>query len=376
MPIPKNITEEHILKAIDYIDVHGVPERRHSTKFDLLFNGKLYPPKYVIARANVYANGEELREFSGGREANSFLEKLDLKILYPNDGISRNQYNRPSTYDEVLPRERDDINSSYIPDLEPSKRSREYNKYNNENKDSIFYEYLFNSKSHRWLDEHILDIATDTRTGHESMNILHYIGLKDKHKGIFKNYSVKEAIKTLEKLDSNFGLVIQCLKRLEQKSGYNTEFYSTVETLSELELLANEELKAVEITETEKEKVIKSRIGQSVFKKALLAIEKKCSLCGVSDERFLIASHIKPWSQSNHKERLDVNNGLLLCPNHDAVFDKGYISFNEDGRILISESLDEATKVFLNINKTMNVRMNEGKRQYMKWHRWNVYIRG
>ncbi len=51
-------------------------------KQDLLFNGTLNPPKYVIARANIYANGEELREFSGGRETNSFLEKLDLKILY------------------------------------------------------------------------------------------------------------------------------------------------------------------------------------------------------------------------------------------------------------------------------------------------------
>ncbi|PEF62037.1 hypothetical protein COJ93_11675 [Bacillus anthracis] len=205
------------------------------------------------------------------------------------------------------------------------------------------------------------------------MNILHYIGLKDKHKGMFENYSVKEAIKTLEQLDSDFGLVIQCLKRLEQKSSYNTEFYSTVEALSELELLANEEPKAVEITETEKEQVIKSRIGQSVFKKALLAIEKKCSLCGVSDERFLIASHIKPWSQSNHKERLDVNNGLLLCPNHDALFDKGYISFNKDGRILISESLDEATKVFLNINETMQLNMNGVQQRYIKWHQENLY---
>lgn len=102
-----------------------------------------------------------------------------------------------------------------------------------------------------------------------------------------------------------------------------------------------------EITETEKEQIIKSRIGQSAFKKALLAVEKKCKLCGVSDERFLVASHIKPWSQSNHQERLDVNNGLLLCPNHDALFDKGYISFDDDdGTILISDSLDAATKFF------------------------------
>jgi putative restriction endonuclease len=55
-------------------------------------------------------------------------------------------------------------------------------------------------------------------------------------------------------------------------------------------------------------------VGQSVFKKALLAIEKKCRICGVTDERFLVASHIKPWSESNNQERLDVNNGLLSEP--------------------------------------------------------------
>lgn len=122
-----------------------------------------------------------------------------------------------------------------------------------------------------------------------------------------------------------------------------------------------------EISETEKEQVIKSRIGQSAFKKALLAIEKKCRLCGVTDERFLVASHIKPWSQSSNQERLEVNNGLLLCPNHDALFDKGYISF-DDGMIVISDSLDEATKVFLNINETIKIALNEGQQKYMKWH--------
>ncbi|MEB9946765.1 HNH endonuclease [Bacillus cereus] len=139
-------------------------------------------------------------------------------------------------------------------------------------------------------------------------------------------------------------------------------------------LLLQKELESpIVLDETEKELVVKARIGQSIFKKALLAIEKKCKLCGVSDERFLVASHIKRWSQSNHKERLDVNNGLLLCPNHDALFDKGYISFNEDGRILISESLDDVTKVFLNINDKVKIQMNEIQKQYMKWHRENVF---
>ena len=128
-----------------------------------------------------------------------------------------------------------------------------------------------------------------------------------------------------------------------------------------------------DITETEREQVIKSRIGQSAFKKALLAMEEKCRLCGVSDERFLVASHIKPWSQSNNQERLDVNNGLLLCPNHDSLFDKGFISFDVDGMITISDSLDEGTRVFLNVNENMNIDMNEVQREYMKWHRMSIF---
>ncbi|MGF9964530.1 HNH endonuclease [Bacillus rhizoplanae] len=130
---------------------------------------------------------------------------------------------------------------------------------------------------------------------------------------------------------------------------------------------------SIVLEKTEKKLITKARIGQSIFKRELLTGEKKCKLCGVSDERFLVASHIKPWSQSNHKERLDVNNGLLLCPNHDALFDKGYISFKDDGTILISGSLDGNSKLFLNINDKLRIQMNEIQQQYMKWHRENLF---
>lgn len=86
-----------------------------------------------------------------------------------------------------------------------------------------------------------------------------------------------------------------------------------------------------------------------------------------------MASHIKQWSQSNNEERLDVNNGLLLCPNHDSLFDKGYVSFNDNGEILTSKSLDNDLKVFLNINDKMKIRMNENQKQYMEWHRENKF---
>jgi hypothetical protein len=80
--IPANITRDHVLLAIKEISQQGVPEKRQSRDFVLLFQGNLFPPKYVISVANRYANGRELdpSQFSGGRESNSFLIDLGFEI--------------------------------------------------------------------------------------------------------------------------------------------------------------------------------------------------------------------------------------------------------------------------------------------------------
>ena len=128
------------------------------------------------------------------------------------------------------------------------------------------------------------------------------------------------------------------------------------------------------ITNTEKEQVVKSRIGQSTFKDHLLQRECKCAICGITDKNFLIASHIKPWSKSTHAERLDVNNGLLLCPNHDALFDKAYISFDDNGQIVISSKLNETTKKYMNINPSIKIKMSKEMKKYMKYHYENILM--
>ena len=81
--IPNNITREHIIKAIEEINEVGVPPNRESRGFHLEYEGKYYPPKYVISIANRYANGRELQpsEFNGGYETNRFLEKRGFKII-------------------------------------------------------------------------------------------------------------------------------------------------------------------------------------------------------------------------------------------------------------------------------------------------------
>lgn len=81
--IPSNITREHIVRAAHQAEEHGIPLARGSSKYLLEYDGRYYPPKYVLSLANRYANGRELSpsEFSGGHESNSFLANLGFKII-------------------------------------------------------------------------------------------------------------------------------------------------------------------------------------------------------------------------------------------------------------------------------------------------------
>ena len=85
MTIPKNISRDHLLKAIGDIDNRNVaiPDNRQSTKYSIIFNEKYYPPKFVICQANKYANGDFYNSelFNGGYESNEFLRKRDFTIV-------------------------------------------------------------------------------------------------------------------------------------------------------------------------------------------------------------------------------------------------------------------------------------------------------
>lgn len=125
------------------------------------------------------------------------------------------------------------------------------------------------------------------------------------------------------------------------------------------------------INALERETIIKSRIGQSKYRKLLINKHKKCLICGISDERFLIASHVKPWSESKTNEKLDINNGLLLCIHHDALFDKNLISFTDTGNIVISDELSKHTQQLLNINENtkLKLELNDKTKKYLEFHR-------
>ena len=93
--------------------------------------------------------------------------------------------------------------------------------------------------------------------------------------------------------------------------------------------------------ETERRGLVTSRVGQGAYRKRIIhRWEYKCAVTGFDKLNVLIASHIVPWSESNDNERLDVHNGLLLSPTYDALFDKHLISFEDSGKIILSDNIE------------------------------------
>ncbi len=110
-----------------------------------------------------------------------------------------------------------------------------------------------------------------------------------------------------------------------------------------------------------------------MFRDLLLNRYNRCCLCDVKAPALLIASHIKPWAESEPKEKLDVDNGFLMCPNHDKLFDKGYITFDDNGKIIISDKLIENDKELLNVDSRKHIELTEDNKKYLKFHRENVF---
>lgn len=155
------------------------------------------------------------------------------------------------------------------------------------------------------------------------------------------------------------------LKMLESKINDNADEY----IISDIEADADK----LQILGKERETFIKARVNQSVFRERLLNKYDCCCLCKVSNPKFLIASHIKPWADSENDEKLDADNGLLLYPNHDALFDSGYISFDENGVIIISEQLGQVDAIFMNVDKNMKINLSSKNKKYLEYHRNKIF---
>lgn len=132
------------------------------------------------------------------------------------------------------------------------------------------------------------------------------------------------------------------------------------------------------LEDTQIRQMMLSRRGQGRFRNETLRFwGGRCAVSGLPESYFLIASHIKPWKDANPNERLDGFNGLPLTPNLDRAFDRGYVSFAEDGSIMISPTMSTASMQALGIRPDMSLRLcDERIDAYMAYHRQHIFCSG
>ena len=123
---------------------------------------------------------------------------------------------------------------------------------------------------------------------------------------------------------------------------------------------------------TDKLSQVKTRVGQHVFKARLIEKwDNKCAITGVLEQSpsILIASHTKPWAESDNYERLDGDNGLLLSPHIDKLFDTYRITFSQNSELIISKTINDDLLTAWNINKKIQLNLSDNQQYYMDYHR-------
>jgi len=127
---------------------------------------------------------------------------------------------------------------------------------------------------------------------------------------------------------------------------------------------------------TEAERQVIQRVGQELFRAGLLEYwEGRCAVTGLAVPELLRASHIKPWADcATDAERLDIYNGLLLAPHLDAAFDRGLVTFDAAGVLVVADTLDTAARVLLGLDRPLRLRtITDPHRAHLVWHREKVF---
>jgi putative restriction endonuclease len=132
------------------------------------------------------------------------------------------------------------------------------------------------------------------------------------------------------------------------------------------------------VRETERVALIRARNGQGLFKDRVSKIESGCRITGVENPVHLVASHCKPWRDSTNEERLNGENGLLLTPSIDHLFDRGFLGFEDSGNLIISPVAHKPSlrRMGVETDRLINVgSFTAGQRQFLEFHRNAVLLR-
>jgi putative restriction endonuclease len=131
------------------------------------------------------------------------------------------------------------------------------------------------------------------------------------------------------------------------------------------------------VQETQRLAIIRARNGQGLFKDRVSKIESRCRITGVENPVHLVASHCKPWRDSTNDERLNGENGLLLTPSIDHLFDRGFIGFEDNGKLIISPVAHHPSLQRMGIDTARVVNVGgftSGQRQFLDFHRNAVLL--
>lgn len=276
----------------------------------------------------------------------------------------------------------------YIPNLVRNKENfNEVVIYENNILAGIIYTYL---TSAMLLHEIEMLVLKKNFTGYRALSILKYYGLRDVHKGLFIDKSIEEIISTFKKLmieDSQYADIYEVLstvnysflKSLQFKMLNHIDDFQTDKAITEIEKVTNQKLdlsnKEIEAYYNALCKIRNNKVQSSFRAKLLEEFGFKCAICEINKPDLLIASHIIPYSRCQNDVTIagDHNNGLLLCPTHDALFELGnYISFSIDGDILISNVLEKSIYPSLNLNEKMKLEkkfLTDRRIEFLEYHK-------
>jgi HNH endonuclease len=132
------------------------------------------------------------------------------------------------------------------------------------------------------------------------------------------------------------------------------------------------------IRETDRQAIVRARVGQGLFKQRVMQIETRCRITGVDNPNYLRASHCKPWRDSSNEERLNGENGLLLTPSIDHLFDRGFIGFEDSGELIISPVAHKPSLQRMGVETERVTRVGvftDGQRRFLEFHRASVLLR-
>jgi putative restriction endonuclease len=131
------------------------------------------------------------------------------------------------------------------------------------------------------------------------------------------------------------------------------------------------------VPETDRTAIIRARKGQGLFKDRVSLIETRCRITGVQNPVHLVASHCKPWRDSTNEERLNGENGLLLTPSTDHLLDRGFIGFEDNGRLIISPVAHRPSLERMGVDTTRSVNVGgftSGQKAFLEFQRNAVLL--